>query len=126
MESPGLAPSRRSARPRGTEPQTTTSHDTERERARSPPATASRWIDALLSVKGSEEALASIAQHTGDSSRDLPAGTLNLVRRALVNKPELLAVVEGDAQRDLGTMGRVFGEELPAGLVFAEGEPARP
>jgi hypothetical protein len=91
-----------------------------------PPATASRWIDALLAVKGSEEALASIAQHTGDSSRDLPAATLNLVRRALVNKPELLAVVEGDAQRDLGTMGRVFGEELPAGLVFAEGEPARP
>ena len=47
--------------------------------------------------------------------RDLPPATLNLVRRALVSKPELLAVVEGDAQRDLGTMGRVFGEELPAG-----------
>ena len=34
-----------------------------------PPATASRWVDALLAVKGSEEALACIAQHTGDMAR---------------------------------------------------------
>ncbi len=85
-----------------------------------PAITASRWIDALLRVKNSEEAMASIAQVTGDSSRDLPPATVNLVRRALeTTKPELIPVLEGDKGRDLGTMGRMFGEELPAGLVFA-------
>jgi molecular chaperone DnaK (HSP70) len=84
-----------------------------------PATTASRWVDALLKVKGSDEALASIGQITGDASRDLPAATVNLVRAALRDKPELLAVVEGEKGRDLGVMGRMFGEELPAGLVFA-------
>jgi hypothetical protein len=87
-----------------------------------PPGTASRWIDALLAVKGSEEAIASIGQHTGDASRDVPASTLNVARRALEGQPELLAVVEGERGRDLGTLGRMFGEELPAGLVFATSE----
>lgn len=85
-----------------------------------PAATASRWIDALLRVKNSEEAMASIARVTGDSSRDLAPATVSLVRRALEPaKPELLPVLEGEKGRDLGTMGRMFGEELPAGLVFA-------
>lgn len=87
-----------------------------------PPSTASRWVEGLLGVKGAEEAIASIAQHTGDATRDVPPATLNLVRRALQDKPALLAVVEGEADRDLGSMGRVFGEELPAGLVFAAAE----
>jgi hypothetical protein len=87
-----------------------------------PPATASRWVDALLNVKGSDEAIASVAQHTGDATRDLPASTLNLVRRALQEHPELLSVVEGETEPDLGSLGRVFGEELPAGLVFASAE----
>jgi hypothetical protein len=84
-----------------------------------PPLTAGRWVDALLRVPGSEEALASIAQHTGDIARDLPPATLNLVRAALDGKPELLRVLEGETARELGTLGRLFGEELPAGLVFA-------
>ncbi len=84
-----------------------------------PPSTASRWIDALIGARGAEEAIASIAQHTGDASRDLPPASLNLARKALAGKPELIAVVEGDAERDLGTLGKVFGEELPAGLVMA-------
>ncbi|HYP09359.1 MAG TPA: Hsp70 family protein, partial [Bryobacteraceae bacterium] len=81
-----------------------------------PPATAGRWADALLRVKGSEEALASICQVTGDSARDLPPAVVNLARAALQSKPELLAALEGEKGRDLG---RMFGEELPAGLVFA-------
>jgi hypothetical protein len=84
-----------------------------------PPATASRWVDALLRVPGSEEALASIAQTSGDASRDLPPATINLVRRALDAKPELLPVLEGEGARELRTLGRMFGEELPTGLVFA-------
>ena len=87
-----------------------------------PASTASRWVDALLGVKGSDEAIASIAQHTGDASRDVAAATLNLARRALANNPELLAVLEGERDRDAVNMGRVFGEELPAGLVFAASE----
>lgn len=84
-----------------------------------PPATAARWIDTLVKVKGSEEAIASISQHTGDATRDLPAAALNLARRSLEGKAELLAVLEGETERDLGSLGRVFGEELPAGLVLA-------
>jgi hypothetical protein len=87
-----------------------------------PPATAARWVDALLKLPKTEEALASIAQHTGDATRDLPATVLNAVRAKLQNNPELLAVVEGQETRDLRTMGRMFGEELPGGLVFA-GQP---
>jgi hypothetical protein len=89
-----------------------------------PAATASRWVDALLKLPKTEEALASIAQHTGDATRDLPAATLNLVRAKLQNNPELLAVVEGQETRDLRAMGRMFGEELPGGLVFANAEAA--
>jgi hypothetical protein len=84
-----------------------------------PAATASRWVDALLAVKDSDEAVAAVAQHTGDATRDLPAATVNMVRRALEGKASLLALLEGEGERDLGTMGRVFGEELPAGLVIA-------
>ncbi|MEO8127735.1 MAG: Hsp70 family protein, partial [Bryobacteraceae bacterium] len=84
------------------------------------PTTASRWVDALLKLSKTEEALASIAQHTGDATRDLPAPALSAVRARLHNHPELLAVVEGQETRDLRTMGRMFGEELPGGLVFAE------
>jgi hypothetical protein len=40
----------------------------------------------------------------------------------LDGRPELLAFVEGDAERDSGALGRVFGEELPGGLVFAANE----
>ena len=83
-----------------------------------PPGTASRWVDALTATKGAEEAIAAIAQHTGDVSRDLPPATLNLARKALADKPELLAIVAGDVERDLGSLGRVFGEELPEGLLF--------
>ena len=70
-----------------------------------PPATAARWVDALLGVKGSDEAIASMAQHTGDSSRDVPPATLNLARRALGSNPELLAVLEGERERDAGEHG---------------------
>ncbi len=89
-----------------------------------PPATASRWVDALLKLQKTEEALASIAQHTGDATRDLPAAALNSVRAKLQNHPGLLAVVEGQETRDLHTMGRMFGEELPGGLVFANSAEA--
>jgi hypothetical protein len=89
-----------------------------------PAVTASRWIDALLRVQGSEEAMAQIAQRTGDSTRDLPPATVNLVQRALEGKPELASILEGEGEQSLGALGRVYGEELPEGLVFATTQPA--
>jgi hypothetical protein len=84
------------------------------------PTTASRWVDALLKVKGAEEALVSIAQVTGDVTRDLPPPVVNMVRARVKDDPELLAMLEGERAHDLAAMGRVFGEELPSGLVFAD------
>ncbi|HSM77937.1 MAG TPA: Hsp70 family protein [Bryobacteraceae bacterium] len=79
-----------------------------------PASTAVRWLDALLKLKSPSDALVSIARRTGDASRDLPPATLELVRRAL---PEnLIPVLEGEEEEDIG---KVFGEELPSGLVTA-------
>jgi hypothetical protein len=79
-----------------------------------PASTAARWIDAILKVDRSRDAVAAIARHTGDATRDLPPATLELVRRAF---PEV--ELETEEQPDLAALGRVFGEELPAGLVIA-------
>jgi DNA-K related protein/Hsp70 protein len=80
-----------------------------------PPATASRWVDALLKVPKASDAIAAIARVTGDSTRDLPPHTLETVRRAF---PDLN--LEAEPTGDLAAMGKIFGEELPSGLVFHE------
>ncbi len=80
-----------------------------------PASTATRWVEALVKQPNAADALVSIAHRTGDSTRDLSATTIELVRRSI---PESLApVLEGEAEEDLG---KVFGEELPSGLVMAE------
>jgi len=80
-----------------------------------PPATAARWIERLLKVPKAHDAVANIARVTGDSTRDLPPHTLDLVRRAF---PDL--DLQAEPTGDLAAMGRIFGEELPSGLVFHE------
>jgi hypothetical protein len=80
-----------------------------------PAATAARWIEALLKVPDAEDTVAAMARYTGDSSRDLPPYTLELVRRAF---PDL--DLNAAPHQDLASMGRIFGEELPSGLVFHE------
>jgi hypothetical protein len=80
-----------------------------------PPATAVRWIERLLKVPKSHDAVANIARLTGDSTRDLPPHTLDLVRRAF---PDL--DLQAEPTGDLAAMGKIFGEELPSGLVFHE------
>ena len=80
-----------------------------------PPATASRWIEALLKVPKATDAIAALARVTGDSTRDLPPHTLETVRRAF---PDLN--LEAEPTGDLAAMGKIFGEELPSGLVFHE------
>ncbi len=80
-----------------------------------PPATAARWVEQLLKVPKVSDALASLARQTGDATRDLPASTLSVVRRAF---PDL--ELDREPQDHLAAMGRIFGEDLPSGLVFNE------
>jgi hypothetical protein len=80
-----------------------------------PPAIAARWAEQLLKVTKAGDALASLARHTGDATRDLPPATLSVVRR---NFPDL--DLERDPSDNLAAMGRIFGEDLPSGLVFHE------
>jgi molecular chaperone DnaK (HSP70) len=87
-----------------------------------PPATATRWVEALLNVAGAGEALAAIARRTEDPTRDLPPATIENARRKLESTPHaerLLAVLEGE-EADDRALGRIFGEELPSGLVLME------
>ena len=93
-----------------------------------PPATATRWVEALLKVQTAGDALASMARQTGDPTRDLPGPTRNAVRarlETLPNADRLLAVFEGE-EEDERTLGRIFGEELPSGLVLAESVDSNP
>jgi hypothetical protein len=77
-----------------------------------PAVTVSRWVDALLKVEGSADALVAMARVTGDGARDLSASTVELVRRALKDGADRLDSAEQN-------LDRVFGEELPSGLVVA-------
>jgi hypothetical protein len=79
-----------------------------------PVPVATRWVEALLKIAKTQDALVAIARRTGDSTRDLAPVTVDLVRRKI---PEsLIPALEGEVEEDLG---KVFGEELPSGLVAA-------
>jgi len=82
-----------------------------------PATTATRWVEALLKVPKAEDAVVAIARRTGDSTRDLSPATIEMIRKRI---PEsLLPALEGETEEDLG---KVFGEELPSGLVAAATE----
>jgi molecular chaperone DnaK (HSP70) len=86
-----------------------------------PPATVTRWVETLLNVATAGESLASMACATQDPTRDLSPATRDTVRRKLEKLPQaerLLAVFEGEEEDDRA-LGRIFGEELPSGLVLA-------
>jgi hypothetical protein len=78
-----------------------------------PPATAARWVEALLPFDKKGDAVLALAHQTGDATRDLPPASLALVKRAF---PDL--DLERDSTSDLAAMAKVFGEELPSGLVL--------
>ena len=80
-----------------------------------PPTTAAKWAEQLLKTPKAADALASLARHTGDATRDLAANTLVSVRAAF---PAL--DLDREPEDNLAAMGRIFGEELPSGLVFHE------
>lgn len=86
-----------------------------------PSTTVTRWIDQVLPFADASEAMAAMARHTGDVARDLPPATITLIEKAFESHPkkaQLLAMLEGEGQDELAALGRVFGEELPSGLVI--------
>ncbi len=87
-----------------------------------PPATVTRWAEALLNIAAAGDALASLARRTDDPMRDLPAATRQTIRgklEAMPNAARQLAVLDGEAEDDRA-LCRIFGEELPSGLVLAK------
>ena len=92
-----------------------------------PPATVTRWVEALLKLPAAGDALAvDGAPHRGSRRAISRAATRDAVRAKLQTLPHadrLLAVLEGE-EEDERTLGRIFGEELPSGLVLAAGIPA--
>ena len=89
-----------------------------------PPATVTRWVEALLPIPSAADTLASLARRTDDPMRDLSPATREAVRQKLAahaHADSLLAIFEADEERDERALGRIFGEELPSGLVLAEG-----
>ncbi|MFN7923621.1 MAG: Hsp70 family protein [Bryobacteraceae bacterium] len=87
-----------------------------------PPATVARWVDGLGKVPIAAEALASMARRTGDAYRDLPPASVAIARKVIEQHKDaerLTALLEGRAARDTESLSRIFGEELPSGLVVA-------
>jgi hypothetical protein len=80
-----------------------------------PASTVSRWLEPLLKIQKAEDVVGALARRTGDSTRDLPAATLDLVRRAF---PKL--DLDAEPSDNLAAMNKIFGEDLPSGLVFHE------
>jgi molecular chaperone DnaK (HSP70) len=81
-------------------------------------AVATRWIEGLLAAPKAADALVSLARHTGDPVRDVSPATLAAVR-AKLTEPGLTAQLEGEAERDERALGRIFGEDLPSGLILS-------
>jgi hypothetical protein len=90
------------------------------------PSAVSRWVETLLRLPQTPallDAVVHMAQQTGDTARDLPPATLDLVRRTCEASPraaDLLRELAGDS--DSSSSSRIFGEELPAGFVLAAAE----
>jgi hypothetical protein len=93
------------------------------------PSVASRWIDTLLGLPHTPallEAVVHIGQQTGDVARDVAPSTLERIRRACEASPragDLLHELAG-GHAGLAASSRVFGEDLPAGLILAEAPAA--
>lgn len=83
-----------------------------------PASTAARWVESLAKVPGAAETLVRLAQKTGNVTLDVNPQTTALVRKLVADDPDLEALLSGETQ---GDFDRVFGEELPGGLVLGDG-----
>jgi hypothetical protein len=89
-----------------------------------PPATVARWVEALIANPLAAEALVALARQTGDVVRDLPPVLVAQVcekLRARPNGERLVAAIEGGEGQDERALEKIFGEELPSGLVLLTG-----
>jgi hypothetical protein len=87
-----------------------------------PPATVARWAETLLKLPNAGDALAALARRTDDPTRDLPLPVRESVKgrlEAMPHSERLIATFEGEEEDDRA-LGRIFGEDLPSGLVLAE------
>jgi hypothetical protein len=75
-----------------------------------PPSVATRWIETLLPIPKSADALIALARKTGDPTRDVSPATYDAVK---AKAPDI------EKERDERAMGRIFGEDLPSGLTLA-------
>ena len=86
------------------------------------PSIASRWVETILRLPHTPallEGVVHIAQQTGDTARDLPPATLDAVRRACEASSQAASLLrELAGETDPAATSRVFGEELPAGLIL--------
>jgi molecular chaperone DnaK (HSP70) len=88
-----------------------------------PAATVARWVEAVSKLPEAAECAASMARRTGDTYRDLAAASMAIARRLVESHKDagrLLALLEGRAGRDAEVLSRIFGEELPSGLVMQD------
>jgi len=82
-----------------------------------PPATVTRWVEAVKNIPAVGDALAAMARRTDDPTRDLPVATREMVRAKLGTLPHadrLVAVLEGEEEDDRA-LGRIFGRSCRAG-----------
>jgi hypothetical protein len=91
------------------------------------PSIVARWVEIMLSrvhSPGLLEAVTAIAQNTGDAARDLPPATLGLVRQAIEKAPESASLLRrlSGTMADDAAQSRVYGEQLPEGLVAPPAE----
>ena len=90
------------------------------------PSVVGRWVEGLLRLPHTPALLESVVhmgQFTGDAARDLPPPTLDLVRRACEASPSAASLSqELSGASGASTGSRVFGEELPAGLVLVQAD----
>ena len=82
---------------------------------------ASRWIEALIPTPKADDALVSIARRTGDPIRDVSPASFAAVQ-ARLSDPQLISQLEGRDERDERALGRIYGEDLPSGLVLESRE----
>jgi molecular chaperone DnaK (HSP70) len=91
------------------------------------PTVVARWVEGILNRPPSPamlDAVAQMAQQTGDAARDLPPATLAIVRRACEASPNSAALLHTLSGASVGgsTASHVYGEQLPEGLVLAASE----
>jgi molecular chaperone DnaK (HSP70) len=87
------------------------------------PSVAARWVEWLLRLPHTPallQAVVQIGQQTGDIARDLPPAVLEMVRKSCESGAHAASLLrELSGEQDLASSSRMFGEDLPAGLVLA-------